>query len=343
MKIQIQDVSPDHYEKALIALFKRQLTPDFDERRFDWLYRKNPWGKAQTWAAFDIEKKIIVGAAAAFPRKFRFRGAKKLGWVLGDFCLAVEYRSMGPALQLQRACLQALQAPFEFCYDFPSQAMMAIYKRMGVQQAGALIRWAKPLQLDSKLEPIVRSRRVAQLIGRPLKSILSARGWKGVKDSCQVELLHGRCGEEFTALDQSLRKERGVSVERTSEYLNWRYLDCPGLAHEILVARRNSSLVGYVVVRNEPGGGRIVDLASQEEAGIIVRLIAEAVNRMMLRGAKTANLIAGEGHPWSTLFERAGFRRRENSPIVFIACEGTNIKPADFCAGSYLMEGDRDS
>lgn len=343
MPIQIKSVSFDHYESRLITLFERYLAAGFHRRRFDWLYKKSPWGLARTWAAFDPANGTIVGAAAAFPRKFRFRGIEKLGWVLGDFCLQTEYRSLGPAVQLQRACLGALEPPFEFCYDFPSKPMMAIYKRIGVQQAGALVRWAKPLRLDARVEPFVKSKRLASAIGRLSRGVLASRGWKGTKRSCQIERIQGRCGEEFTLLDQELRREDGVGVERTSEYLNWRYLDCPGMAYEVFVARRDSSLLGYAVLCCAAEDARIVDLACREESGVIVRLIAEAVNHAKLGGAKTVHLVAGEGHPWDGLFAQAGFRRRENSPIIFVAREGADIQASAFCGGRYLMEGDRDS
>lgn len=343
MPIQIHPASLESHERDLIKLFRRHLSKDCDEKRFDWLYRKNPLGLAQAWIATDTVKGTIVGAASGFPRKFYFQGKEKLGWVLGDFCLAEEYRSVGPALQLQRACLQALVPPYDFFYDFPSKSMMAIYKRMGIHQTSTLVRWAKPLRMDEKLEAIFRSRGAAKAFGIVLNKLLAARGWKGEKGSCRIDLVQGPCGEEFTALDQSLRRERVICAERTASYLNWRYLECPSKNHEILVARRNGDLLGYVILKNNPEDARIVDLVSLEEPGVIARLIARAVDKLRLSGAKSVSLVAGQGHRWSQLFERAGFRRRETSPIIFSVRDGQKAEETAFYSGSYFMEGERDS
>jgi hypothetical protein len=343
MSVQISSGSLESHQADLIALFKRYLAPDFDENRFDWLYRQSPYGPARVWVASDHGTGTIVGAAAAFPRSFYFQGTRKMGWVLGDFCLAEQYRSLGPAIQLQRACLNAIVAPYEFCYDFPSKAMMAIYKRLGIIQTSSLVRWAKPLRIENRLESVVRSKSVARTLGRIGNVLLASRGWKGPKDACEVQLHQGPCGEEFTILDQLLGKNTGVRAERTAQYVNWRYLASPSKAHAILVARRNGVLAGYSVVRNEPEGARIVDLVSVDEPAVIARLIDGAVRTSKLGGAKTVSLATGESHTWSRLFERAGFRRRERSPIVVVTSTTTTIKDTDFRTDCRLSEGDRDS
>jgi hypothetical protein len=343
MSVQILSAPLESNQADLILLFKRYLTPDSDENRFNWLYKQNPYGRARAWAALDGEKGYIIGAAAAFPRKFYFRGDERLGWVLGDFCLAEQYRSMGPALQLQRACLQAIESPYDFCYDFPSKPMMAIYRRLGIQRTSNLVRWARLLRVEGKLKSIVPSDRAASVFGRIGNSVLSWRGWKGTKGACDIELHNGPCGEEFTVLDQSLQTSPSLRAARTAAYLNWRYLAHPSSSHSILVARKRGRLVGYVVVKNDPENARIVDLVCLEGPAVVARLVDSAVRVLRAGGAKTVSLVASYGHPYSELFERVGFRRRETSPIVVVARPGATIKETDFKSHCYLMEGERDS
>ncbi len=343
MSVQILSAPLESHQTDLIALFRRYLAPDFDESRFNWLYRQNPYGLARAWIARDREKGSIIGAAAAFPKRYYFQGAASLGWVLGDFCLAEQYRSMGPALQLQRACMQSVEPPYDFCYDFPSQSMLAIYKRLGVQQTSNLVRWAKPVQVEDRLKSLVRSKKAAQLLGRIGNAMMASRGWKGTKEACDIELHLGPCGEEFTILDQALQRTPWLRAARTAAYLNWRFLGHSGKSSVILAGRKNGALVGYVVVRNEPGDARIVDLASLEDPEVIARLIDGAVRVLGSSGAKTVSLVAGDGHPWGKLFERAGFRRREKSPLVVVSRQGATINETNFKSQCFLMEGDRDS
>jgi len=336
------DVSSDRLE--VITALRRLLHPEFDERRFDWLYVNSPFGAARAWVACDSEKGAIVGCAAGFPRRICFGGNEKVGLVFGDFCLDPEYRSLGPALQLQRACLaDASQPPFAFCYDFPSKSMMAVYKRLGITQCGTLVRWAKPLRTEGKLEPIIGSRPLARGLTSLADAALALRGWKGGKSACAIALHDGPFGAEFSELDEKLRAQPGARTLRTSEFLNWRYQSYPDKKHEIITARRAGALVGWVVFTRDEEDTSIVDLSSIEEPAVITRLLAAAVERLRHHRATTVSMNAGDKHPWSAIFHRAGFRPREESPVVVSVPSGGTLLLADFQEGWYVMRGERDS
>jgi len=343
MSVQILPASLESHQDDLIGLFKRYLASYFNENRFCWLYKQNPYGPARAWIALDDSKGTVIGAAAAFPRRYYFQGTEMSALVLGDFCLSEEFRSLGPALKLQRACMQSLEPPYDFLYDFPSKPMMAIYSRLGVPQTSTFARWAKPLRMEDKLESVVHSKTAAALLGKVGNIVLDSRGWRGTKEFCEIELHRGRCEEEFTTLDQSLQRTVGIRAARPAAYLNWRFLAHPSGGFSILTARKNGALIGYVVVRNESQDARIVDLVAADEPAVVARLIDAAVSFLKPGGAKTVSLAAGDGHPWYSLFERTGFRRREASPVVVVSRTGATIKDADFKAQCYLMEGDRDS
>jgi hypothetical protein len=327
----------------LIDLFRRHLTPQSDEDRFDALYLRCPHGPASAWVAHDSSTGALIGAAAAFPRKLYFDGMERMGFVLGDFCLEEKYRSLGPALMLQRACVEAVTPPYEFFYDFPSQNMMAIYKRLGIAQTGSLVRWAKPLRMDKKLEPFVRLKTVARELGAIGNVFLAHRGQKIRALDCEAELHQGLCEEEFTALDRKLQSKTGIRTARSEEYLNWRYLSQSPQIYELLTARRHGKLVGYAVVTRDIQDARIVDLSYVEEHAVVPQLLTEAVERLRLRGAATVSLNAGQDHPWNGLFKRAGFRRRESSPLVAYIRPGSELPSDIFQRDWYVMQGERDS
>lgn len=327
----------------LIELARRHLAPASDRRRFDWLYTQNPSGSAHAWLAFDGANGSAVGAAAAFPRRLLVNGTEKVGWVLGDFCLDERYRALGPALRLQRACLEAIASPYEFCYDFPSEGMMAVYKRLGISRTGSLVRWAKPLRAHDMLESLTRSNTIARGLGIITNAVLARRGYKGSDSSCEVSTHEGPFGEEFSTLDRQLSGRDCVKTARTAEYLNWRYRAHPSVDHESLLARRDGKLIGYVVLASDPKVASIVDLSSVEEPAVIAQLLAGAVERLTQQGAVTANMTVGESHPWNKIFERAGFIRRETSPFVVAARQGGPLEERDFQKSWYLMQGERDS
>lgn len=343
MAVRIRSANLDSDRAALIELFRRHLTPNSDANRFAWLYCNSPHGTASVWVASDDSHGGIVGAVAGFPRKMYSDGIERTSLVLGDFCMEEKYRSLGPAVELQRACFQqAAKLSFEFCYDFPSTGMMAVYKRLGVQQTGALVRWAKPLRVAQKLQRALGSKPIARGLDVLASAVLSLWGSKGDANACTLEVQQGRCGEEFNLLEKQLRAAPGLRTVRTADYLNWRFLDHPNAAHEILTARRKGALIGYAVYTLDPQDATIVDVSSVEEPAVILRLVAGGVRRLGQLGAMTASMNVGEAHPWIRWFQRAGFRRRESSPMVVSLLGGSAVAGLDFRRNWYVMRGERD-
>src|SRR5271155_5966499 len=342
MPTQIRPALLDSDEAVITDLLKRHLEPTADHKRFRWLYRDSPHGEARAWLAGDSQGNA-VGLAAAFPRRMRVRGVEKRNWVLGDFCLDEQYRSLGPALQLQKACLSLVpEASGEFCYDFPSAGMMAIYRRLGIRFESEVIRWVMPIRAERKLERLFRSKKLARYVGPAANFVLSRRGRK--RDSAYDMGVHERAfGEEFNVLDQALRNRQGICTIRNADYLNWRYLAHPTRAHEVLTARSAGELAGYIVFDCQGENANIIDICSVDEPKAITSLLAAAVDLVRKRGADNMNLCAAAEHPWQAIFERCGFLPREASPLVVFASSQIVNETFKGPANWYLMQGERDS
>ena len=329
--------------EALIALIRRHLAPQSDHGRFDWLYLHNPDGPAHAWLAQDSVTGVAVGAAAAFPKKVFAGGKERLSLVLGDFCLDERYRALGPALRLQRACLESLTTPYDFCYDFPSRNMMAIYNRLGIEQTGSIARWTKPLRVEGKLESLSHSKALARGLGLIANVVLAKRGYKGNPEACEVTSQEAPFGKEFDGLDpHAAPSSCSVRTARTAEYLNWRDRMNPVAECETLVARKNGKLLGFVVFTQGAKAATIVDLCSIQDPSVVARLLAAAVERCRLRGATAVNMAAGDGHPCEAIFRRAGFVRRESAPVIALVRKDGPLAQAELNKSWYLMQGDRD-
>src|SRR5271167_4925731 len=165
-KVRPADLQKDR--SLLTDLLSRFLNPDAGGSRFTWLYEDNPHGPAQAWIAIEEGTGKGVGAAAAFPRRLRVDETVRPGYVLGDFCIDANYRSLGLALQLQRACLNHIGAASgTLGYDFPSERMMAVYHRMQIAPFCRMVRWAKLLRADRKFAGVVKSPTLARILTAP--------------------------------------------------------------------------------------------------------------------------------------------------------------------------------
>ena len=329
----------------LIDAIGRWLAPGADGgRRFDWLYRQGPHGPAQVWIAKD-EDGSLIGAAAAFPRRMYTEGVIKTGCVLGDFFVTPEYRSLGPAVQLQRACLAAIGPDsFWFCYDFPASTMLPVYRRLSIEPTNKLTRLAKPLRVDEKIRELVKVPLLAKGASVLANQVLKAKDQMRTGDSlCEVTLHTDVCGEEFTSLASLVGDKNGICTQRSAEYLNWRYRNHYCRRYEFLVARRQERLLAYLVYTRDGEQAEIADLFGVNEPVVLSQLVAEAVERLRKEGVATVSAPILSSHLWLAFFEQLGFHARESCPVVMYSPPQSDAGTVADSSSWLLMQGDRES
>lgn len=345
MKLTIREADLDADRGAVISTLLRCITHSSDDCRYNWLYLSNHEGRVKSWLAIDEDSGRVIGTAAAFPRRFYYGEHEIFAWVFGDLCLDSEYRSLGPALQLQRACLGVLKENRGlFCYDFPSASMVAVYQRLGFPLTARMLRLAKLLRIDRKVREIVRFppvERAFSLFGNTLLKIMSTIPLPDA--SVELSVHHGRCGKEFSILDREQQSLLGIRSQRSAEYLNWRYVDNPLATYEIITARRHGELKGYAVCLQSGEDASVVDLFGVSDPAIVKGLLTEIVAWLSKRGVMTLSVWLNDSHPWLSWYTDIGFRVRDWAPIVCVPSPAfANV--VDLRATKwFLMQGDRDS
>jgi len=344
MKITIRPADLDADRLQMIQLFRQHLNADFDERRFNWMYLGGPHGKAVAWVSTTDENKELMGAATAFPRLLRADGKETQGYVLGDFCIHPSARTLGPALQLQRACLEGISARLgTLWYDFPSDAMTAVYRRLGINSPARLVRLSKPLRADRALATKFKSRAVKSLMGVAANTALRASdSIRRRGGASQITLHQGPCGEEFSRLAQQTQNPREICVLNTAGYLNWRFLSHPFQQFDILTACEGDALCGYVVLAREGDDARIYSLRSLDDE-TARDLILSAIDAMRSVRVVTISASIIDEDPRTRIFKKLGFRPRESRPVVFPEPAASRVESKDKRKNHWhLMDGDRD-
>jgi hypothetical protein len=340
--IRAGDLQADR--RLAIDMLARCLNPAYDDARFDWVYRENPHGLGRLWVASDPEKGAVVGIAGAFPRRMCLSGREELAWVLGDFCVSDAYRSVGPALALQRACLAEVSGgAIPFCYDFPNSGMLAVYRRLGINPLGKMVRLSRPLRVEAQLRELSGSPAVGRFLNSLAEVILAPRGSRRVNaGDLAISLQDGPFGNEFTELYRRYAGHRGIMVERSAEYLNWRYVANPVHRHEVMIARRAGRLAGYAVLREDPQMMNLIDVFAGGDVETVSELIQSTVALAWHRGLASASISLLESSAWIEFLKRVGFKQRETSPVVVYASREAWPKVGDQ-RDWLLLLGDRDS
>ena len=342
LTIRSADLAADR--QLIIETLRRHLNPLSDAARFEWLYLANPYGPAVAWIATDEARGETVGMASAFPRRAIRDGKDERCWVLGDFCIHAQYRTLGPAIQLNRACLSGVdRGCVSFCYDFPSDRMMAVYRRLGIHPFGHMTRFAKVLRWGRRLRQTVRASMVRGGLGilGDIVDRLPARRPTAPRGTV-LALLDAPCDPSFDDLDRANRTRFRLYLERSAAYLNWRYRMNPLATHEILTVRRGRELGGFAVFSQSDGDGILADLWAREP-GAIALLLSETAALLRERGAATLSAPVLSSHPLVPELVRAGFRPRESSPVILYRGADTGQGTPPTAAGWPLSYGDRDS
>jgi len=343
MNLRIHDADVVGDRDRLVAFLAPNLDGHGGAGRYDWMYLRNPAGRARAWIAEDQTSGHLVGAAAAFPRRVRVGERTVTCWNLGDFAISPECRSLGPAIKLQRACIApVLAGEIPFAYDHPSRAMRAVYARLGVSTTGEVVRHARVLRTEPQLRQRVKLGPLAGGLGIVADVALSVWRPLPASNGIAVRRFSGPFDARIAGTWKLPPDDAGIAIERTPEYLEWRYRACPVYRCETFVADRDGEPLGYLVVRQEAQHNAMVaDLVAPPDAA--AALLGKVAAELRARGVGTLSvpLLAGGRQPFPA--PSWGFVPRESSPfVVTVAPDGEFAGVVDRAANWYLANGDRD-
>jgi hypothetical protein len=170
------------------------------------------------------------------------------------------------------------------------------------------------------------------------------RDWRGTADKAlEMSTQNGHCGDEFTALMHEQRGKHEICLQRSAEYLNWRYVNNPLTSYEIVTARLHGKLKGYAVWTKAEEDATVVDLFGDNNPAIVKALLAEVIARLTNCGVMTVSLSLTESHPWLSWCTEMGFRARDSVPMICIPGtvlgDSIDVRRAKW----FLTHGDRDS
>jgi hypothetical protein len=307
-----------------------------DAQRFRWLYRDNPFGPARAWIAFNGTE-APIGMCALFPRRAYVAGAEVLGCVLGDFCVSEGYRTLGPAIQLQRACLSSIEAgQFAFGYDFPSRSMLGVYRFLGIAPGQSSVRMAKLLRSEDKIRAVTRVQTLSQLISKPVDLALKAKDHRASSPEgleCRIE--DEPCLSAYAQLAGRIGSSLGSCTVRNAEYLNWRYRQHPFVKYEFFAGYRGDNLLGYCIFCLAEGRAEIVDVFGSMDEPDLTAMLSSLVSVLRSRKVSVVSMEILDNDPRIATFDSLGFRNRGMGPVI--NCLGASSTQL------LLMHGDRES
>lgn len=225
------------------------LNDDF----FEWQYKANPFNFYPHFAMKIIKyKKEVLGFGGIVPVRMHTPDGQLIAGAFANVMVDSKVRAFGLGTLLVREILKDYQLCYisgysdelqKLCLKLPNWTEMGNLKRMI-----AVIDEQTVKKLTNKKNDFTSVK----------KNKISKYKLKLVKEfSDNVELLWSRTKHSFS-----------ITIERSNEYLNWRYADHPLLSYQLFEYELNKKTCGYAVIRVEEfeynhdkyRAGRIIDL-----------------------------------------------------------------------------------
>lgn len=329
IEIRAADLTDDR--EALVELLLRHSTARSTEQRYRWFYEDNPHGRAEVLLAYDSGARAIIGSGAVIPRRMYVNGVAAGAAVMADFWIHPDYRSLGPAVRLQRACVERAAAMGFAFYDLPQGNMAAVYKRMGLLGDARLARFSRPLRAGPYLERIVPGKPLARLVGLLSDQVLAALDrLRAGAGSLRIERHTGGFGPEFSVLTRRAAEFPWTTVARCADYLEWRYRRHYHLDYSIFTARgAGGHLEGYAVVVNTGAYAEILDLFPIDRAQVVVELLYGMFAQLRRQGASALTISCLGAGDLQQALTRAGLRDRDSRPFIVHEFAAPGTTPPD--------------
>jgi len=320
MTISVRPVHHETDNQEFLRILRSNLPTLPHERRFDWLYRANPDGPAWSWFAFQDTPDRIVGVASVFRRMMWVGKELQMCGQVGDFGISAGYRSLGPALLLQRTTFGPVdQGKLAFCYDCPPhQAGMSTFRRLGMQPSCRVDRYALPLRVDGQARKRLGSASVLPAaVGNLLLRLHRFSTLRPRANGLEVSDRTGAFGKEFSQLDAAVKIANVIRGQRSAAHLNWRYREDPLQQYQVLTARRNGELIAFAVLFTTSEVVTVVDLFGMDLQETAVLLLTAIIERFQ-RSHQTVDAYLSEGSELICHFLRMRFRLRSEAAQIVV-------------------------
>jgi predicted N-acetyltransferase YhbS len=344
MNYSVTRTDLDKDRNDIILLWKRNF-PDLPQKRYDWIYQKNPHGKALSWVAREIGSGSTVGTASLFPRKINLNGETVKVGIAGDFAVNQEHRGFNLAIMLQRAVTaSAAENEVKLIYGISNEKSEPVQRRAVYVLLGKMKRWAKVL----KTSKYFKSFPLPQSISRPLDLVMKSFSREGRHPRARGYTIQELkvFDERFDQLWNRACGRFNIIGVRSEDYLNWRYGKSPHRSYHIfsLIQKDSQDVCGYLVYYLQDKVGFIVDMLFLDFGLTLDSLLSSFILCLRDQNVESVSILLFGCPPLAKKLKIFGFFLREEESRILVHVD-RNSPQADMVLDAenwFLLEGDRD-
>ncbi|MGE0621955.1 MAG: hypothetical protein AB7I04_00035 [Pseudomonadales bacterium] len=312
---------------------------------YEWLYRRNPYGRAQVWMVVERATERVLKTGANFPWPVWRDWEEIAGAVSGDAATVPEWQRKGLS-EIRRTVRRSHPWQGKRCsISGPNENSRAVSAKDGTAHKilGALPGGVLPLRAVEDPEDSTLPTPLAEMMNRTLAAAVSAWHSLTLRDGgdLRMEEIRRFDAEHDVATLQTMHFP-GYWCPHGWQFLNWRYLDHPTESYTAIGLRRRDTLLGYAVVRLTGQRAMLAEFAvSDSDRAAASALLDGAIGLAREAGCMALTFFGTPSWRHWGLFRRAGMLPVKSSNFMEISYDADpegSLDPRNW----QLMPGDRD-
>ncbi len=332
-------------KEDIIRLWERNFS-NVPRERFDWIYENNPAGVPSCWL---VKKEgQVVGSIALFPRRLYINGQAVTAGIAGDLSVIRAFRLLGPAMSLLNEVSSSyIKEGFDLIYTLPNEKSVNIAKRSGYSVIGDILSLTRPLKSQYYLRKKIHYPIISKLLQKPvdfaMRIFAKENFFKHHKESsCEVLTSFD---SRFDTLWEKALPNFAIIGERTSSYLNWRFVNSPHESYSIFIIKQvsNHDILGYIVFNTVKNRVKIADILSIDSNTLDI-LLSEFILYSRRENIDSISIRLGGCSDMLRKLQSHGFsiRGNEGKLLGLFPPDSPFSKYFTDIKNWYLMDGDND-
>jgi len=310
----VSRVDGSRYRQEILELRKAVFSRENPEKQnpeyWDWEFKNAFFGPAEIYAARHGDR--LVGHYALLPQRYRIDGHSCTAGLAVDAMVHPGQRRKGMFSVLQEQAIGSTGFTFAMGYTIRKEVLPAELKG-GYQIVRNVPVFVFPARFSAILNRYIKPGSwldaAASLGGRFHRARFPEPSSDGRIVFRQVDSLADVLGDFFKPQDKS----SGICLEKSAEYIRWRFDRIPGVVYQKIVAMNQSgSPAGYLVMRRENLFGldtlAVVDLetveGNSETTDALVRFV---VSRTRELGCDCSAVFLLDDGQTTRRFKKRGF------------------------------------
>ncbi|QTA79102.1 acyl-transferase domain-containing protein [Desulfonema limicola] len=348
MPVNIIDADIEKDIDIFLNLLNQNRQHKAEKSRFEWLYLKNPQGKARAWIVIDEKTQEPIAFTSVLPRMVIVNGKEIICWNCCDFSVNKRFRTLGVAVKLRLKAKECVENKnIRALYAHPNDKMKLIHEKAGHLCIGEMRRYVKLLRADRQIHRLIKNPFFSKTLSLCANFLLrTADGFHKIDRQYPVEILKNEFfGKEYDDLFYEISKYYTITGDRTQGYLNWRYAINPLYQTERITIRKNGKLAGYIIYLIEDNIAVVKDILCVPDKKILKTLLGQFIKLMRKKNIDSISAGIMDKNPVIEQLKKTGFKLRpeEKSSVYAYAKKGDIIEPV-WSQGTnwYMTVGDRD-